>query len=281
MGVDPFEERVFSFHEDPILGSSVFSTDPFAATISTALHPRRHNLRSRSRTRSPYDNAEADNKTQEQIIKDRHQHHTQPQQQQQQQHPPNTESTTNDTAAAASTSTTATASATSSVTPDESSSVSQQVPKKSDIGSYLRPANDQHMQCQALSSSLRPLKTLDHFMQAMSPILRADVIEADQEYRVHADLPGVEQADIDVHLLGQRLVIEANKKHHFNYDSDKVHLNERSFGTVQKQLILPRQADLDSAKTTFKNGVLTVTFKKRADMPFAHKRKLEISHEEA
>lgn len=37
---------------------------------------------------------------------------------------------------------------------------------------------------------------------------------------------------------------------------------ERSFGRVSRRLVLPAQADQDSADCTFRNGVLTVSFRR-------------------
>ena len=94
-----------------------------------------------------------------------------------------------------------------------------------------------------------------------SPILSADLIESDSDYHVHADLPGVE--DLNIEIVGRTLVIKAERKVVHDTDVDMVHAVERSYGKVQRQILLPVNADIDKASSRFVNGVLTVSFPKR------------------
>jgi HSP20 family protein len=95
-----------------------------------------------------------------------------------------------------------------------------------------------------------------------SPILSADLIESDTDYHVHADLPGVE--DLTIEIVGRTLVIKAERKVVHDTEADTVHSVERSFGKVQRQILLPVNADIDNAASRFVNGVLTVSFPKRS-----------------
>lgn len=96
--------------------------------------------------------------------------------------------------------------------------------------------------------------------------LRVDVSETPSEVTVKADLPGVEQKDIDVTASGNQLTIKAEKKSEAEEKKDEkgrvYHRVERSYGRFQRTMSLP--FDIDSGKVTaaFKDGVLTVTVAK-------------------
>lgn len=110
-------------------------------------------------------------------------------------------------------------------------------------------------------------------LRPYSPILSADLIESDTDYHVHADLPGVE--DLNIEIVGRNLIIKAERKVVHEADVDLVHSTERSYGKVQRQIMLPMNADIDRAVSKFTNGVLTVSFPKKTVTPIFSK-KLQI-----
>ena len=101
----------------------------------------------------------------------------------------------------------------------------------------------------------------------VSPLLALDIIETENQFKVMADLPGVDAGDLDLTIEKNALVMKAARNHQYDTKSDKVHRLERSYGTVNRRLILPKNADMDSAQTHFANGVLTVTIAKKAEVP--------------
>ena len=112
--------------------------------------------------------------------------------------------------------------------------------------------------------------------QQFSPLLTSDLVESEKEFKVFADLPGVDPKDLELTIDKNSLLMKAERKHAHETKTDKVHTLERSYGTVQRRIRLPKNADLDNAQTAFKNGVLTVTFPKLAELP-PTTRKLEIN----
>eukprot|EP01032_Pedospumella_encystans_P024430 gene24430-27634_t len=111
-----------------------------------------------------------------------------------------------------------------------------------------------------------------------APLLTSDIIETDNEFKVLADLPGVSAEDLDLSIEGNTLVMRAERKHTHETNTDKYHSLERSYGTVQRSIRLPKTADMANANTKFKDGVLTVTFPKHAQLPPAA-TKLKINSE--
>jgi HSP20 family protein len=101
---------------------------------------------------------------------------------------------------------------------------------------------------------------------------RVDVRETDQEVEVVAELPGMDEPDIDVSVSQGMLTIRGEKRSEREEEDDGYVLRERSFGRVERIVPLPDGLDVDSAQATFKNGVLTVRIPKTAETQRAAKR---------
>jgi HSP20 family protein len=89
-----------------------------------------------------------------------------------------------------------------------------------------------------------------------------DVSETDKELRIQAELPGVNENDIDVSLHEDVLTIRAEKKQERKEEREGVHFSERAFGTFQRSLRLPYQVNPNQVQARFENGVLSVTLPK-------------------
>lgn len=113
---------------------------------------------------------------------------------------------------------------------------------------------------------------------------RINVSETDKELRITAELPGVEQKDIDVTLIGGALVIKGEKKSESEEKKDdkgrSYHRIERSFGSFERRMTLPFETETSKVDATFKDGVLTLILQKPADAQKAS-RKIEIKSEKA
>lgn len=105
----------------------------------------------------------------------------------------------------------------------------------------------------------------------LSP-LRIDVVEAESELQLVAEMPGFRAQDIDVQLEGQELRISGHKRGDAQHQSDRFHIKERSFGQFSRTVVLPFQADVEQVSADFCNGVLTL----RVPKPEALKRAQHI-----
>jgi HSP20 family protein len=101
---------------------------------------------------------------------------------------------------------------------------------------------------------------------------RVDVRETEQEVEVVAELPGMNEADVDVSVAQGMLTIRGEKKSEREQEERGYVLRERSFGRVERIVPLPEGLDLDAAQATFKDGVLTVRIQKTAEAQRAAKR---------
>ena len=102
--------------------------------------------------------------------------------------------------------------------------------------------------------------------------IQIDVAETDKEVKVSAELPGMNEADVDVRVSDGVLVISGEKKTDREVDKNGYLLRERSFGRVERALPLPEGIDANAAQATFKSGVLTVTIPKTAEAQSSAKR---------
>ena len=99
-----------------------------------------------------------------------------------------------------------------------------------------------------------------------------DVSESDKEIEVTAELPGIDEKDIDISLAEGVLTIRGEKKSEVEKKEKDYYLQELTFGSIERVVPLPDTIDLDSANATFKNGVLTVKLAKKLEAAAATKR---------
>ena len=88
-----------------------------------------------------------------------------------------------------------------------------------------------------------------------------EVSEAGNEVKVTAELPGLEEKDVDVQLANGVLTIKGEKRTEIE-DKDRL-FSERTYGRFERRIPVD-DIDEDKVKASFKNGVLTVTFPKAA-----------------
>jgi HSP20 family protein len=106
--------------------------------------------------------------------------------------------------------------------------------------------------------------------------IKADVRETEDAYLVEAEIPGLDESDIDVTAQDGQLTISGHKKEETQKDEDSYHLTERHYGSVKRSFPIPEGVELGKAKATYKNGVLSVTMPKK-EMSKPKTKKIPIS----
>lgn len=97
-----------------------------------------------------------------------------------------------------------------------------------------------------------------------SMVPEVEVLEKDQEYIVHADLPGMKREDFDITVEGNRFVLRGNRKEETQSDKKGYHYSERRYGSFARSFALPAEIDAEKVKASYKNGVLEVSLPKAA-----------------
>jgi HSP20 family protein len=106
---------------------------------------------------------------------------------------------------------------------------------------------------------------------------RMDVKETDAAIEITAELPGVEEKDVEVELVGDVLTIRGEKRQSREEgEKDKGwYLMERAYGSFLRQVPLPVEVEADKVEARFEKGVLHVTLPKSAPAA-ARARKIAI-----
>lgn len=91
---------------------------------------------------------------------------------------------------------------------------------------------------------------------------KLDVKESDKEIAISAELPGVEETDIDVTVEDNVLTLTAEKKTDRDEEDEGYRLIERSYGQFVRRIPLSFAIDSEKVNADFKNGVLTIAIHK-------------------
>lgn len=89
---------------------------------------------------------------------------------------------------------------------------------------------------------------------------RIELAETGNEVRVTAELPGLDEKDVDISIEEGVLTLRGEKRAEIE-DKDRGY-SERSYGCFERRIGLPHGIDREQASATFTNGVLTVTLPK-------------------
>ncbi len=108
---------------------------------------------------------------------------------------------------------------------------------------------------------------------------KTDLYRKDGKIFAEAELPGIDPANVELHVYSDRLTLSAEKKSESTDSAkDKSYFrSERRYGKIERVLTFPVEADPETAKASFKNGVLTVEVAEKSQDK-AHKR-VEITPE--
>jgi HSP20 family protein len=110
-------------------------------------------------------------------------------------------------------------------------------------------------------------------MRQQAFVPQFDVRETPDSYIFQADLPGIQEKDLDISLTGNRLTISGKRDVENKQQNENYHLYERSYGSFSRSFTLPDTADVNRANAELKDGVLTVLLPKRAE---AQPRKITV-----
>jgi HSP20 family protein len=95
---------------------------------------------------------------------------------------------------------------------------------------------------------------------AFSPSV--DVKESDKDFTVRAELPGVEEKDIEVTVTNDAVTIKGEKKEEKEDKGKNYYYMERSYGSFNRIIHLATETESGKAEASFKNGVLNITIPK-------------------
>lgn len=93
-----------------------------------------------------------------------------------------------------------------------------------------------------------------------------DVKETKDAYLFKADLPGIQEKDLEVTMTGNRLNISGKREQEKEEKADRYYSYERSYGSFTRSFTLPEGADVDNLRAVLEQGVLSVTVPKKPEV---------------
>lgn len=104
---------------------------------------------------------------------------------------------------------------------------------------------------------------------------KVNIKDGKKSIEISAELPGMDEEDIDVSLSDNALTIKGEKKHEVEDNKEGYYRMERSFGSFYRSIPLPDGIDKDNVDAKLKKGVLKVTIPKTAKA-IESQKKIEI-----
>lgn len=99
--------------------------------------------------------------------------------------------------------------------------------------------------------------------RAITP--RADVIDDDEGYHFHFEMPGLKADSADVRIEDGALIVEAERVRPVVSKDAAVRVSERAYGKLRRAFELPEDAAHEGIRASYKDGVLSVTVPKRPE----------------
>jgi len=111
-----------------------------------------------------------------------------------------------------------------------------------------------------------PFSTFEGLSAATEWTPRFEVRETSDAWVFKADLPGVEEKDLDVTVNGNQLTIQGKREAESQQQGETYYTYERSFGSFARSFHLPEGVDVDHINAELRNGVLTLHVPKRDEV---------------
>jgi HSP20 family protein len=92
-----------------------------------------------------------------------------------------------------------------------------------------------------------------------------DIFETENELVVKADLPDVQEKDIDVRVENNTLTIRGERKFSNEVHEDNYLRVERAYGSFTRSFSLPNTVNTEAIRAEYRNGVLSVRMPKREE----------------
>lgn len=109
---------------------------------------------------------------------------------------------------------------------------------------------------------------------------KVDISESTEQYHIDVEVPGVEEKDISLHLDNDGTLTVKGKKSFDKETKDKAwHRVERSYGSFQRVLTLPSDANQEQVQAKFKNGVLCIDVARMVQDNQSSVKKIDIQSE--
>jgi HSP20 family protein len=92
-----------------------------------------------------------------------------------------------------------------------------------------------------------------------------DIYETENDLVLKADIPDLEEKDLDVRIENNMLTVRGERKFEQKVKQENYLRIERTYGSFVRSFALPNTVSMENIRAEYKNGVLTVEMPKRAE----------------
>jgi HSP20 family protein len=143
--------------------------------------------------------------------------------------------------------------------------------RRREPGMFMRPFEDMRRMMEDFW--MTPLEEFGRWGDGFVP--RVDVKEEDGSVIVAAELPGLDQKDIDVTVTSDSVRISGEKKQEEKQEEKGYYRHETSYGSFERIIDLPTEVNEDKAEAEFNKGILTIKLPKSEEAQ-AKRKKIKI-----
>ncbi len=104
---------------------------------------------------------------------------------------------------------------------------------------------------------------------------KVSVAEDEKGMTVSAELPGMDEKDVEVSISGDTLTLRGEKRDEHEEREGETYRSERWYGTFRREIPLSGDYDPDKAEATFSKGVLTVSMPRKPEAQ-SHRKRIEV-----
>jgi HSP20 family protein len=120
------------------------------------------------------------------------------------------------------------------------------------------------------------------FGRELSPMAQTDWLKptldigaSEKEYTISVELPGVDEKEVQLELINDTLKVKGEKKQQKEEKEKNYYRMERAYGSFQRVLSLPEDADQEKINAVYKNGIMEITIPRKA-APKTEAKQIEI-----
>lgn len=111
-------------------------------------------------------------------------------------------------------------------------------------------------------TSVSPFEPFDRLIGGFPATPAVDFVETEKEYQITAELPGLDDKNVEVKLSNGTLTIGGEKKEEKEEKKEGYYFSERRYGSFKRAFRVPEGVDADKIEASFEKGVLTVRLPK-------------------
>ena len=113
--------------------------------------------------------------------------------------------------------------------------------------------------------SVRNVKPGDEALSSAIWSPAVDIYETDDEVVVKAELPEVDQKDIDIQIENNTITLRGERKFNKETKKENFHRIERAYGSFSRSFTLPGVIDQEKIRADYKDGILKISMPKREE----------------